>query len=74
MVYPNPGSLIQYIPSHAGAGTNLIPYGTEYAKVRWIERNTIGLYVKKINKRALCLFGEELFEVALDCIQSYKEE
>jgi len=82
-----PGNLITLQPSHPiGEGLNLIVLGTEYTEVKWVKRNTIGLYIKtmddisldpflkKGNRKAICLFGEELFEVILSCIQPYKEE
>lgn len=84
MIQFKPGNLITLQPSHPiGEGLNLIVLGTEYTEVRWVKRNTIGLYIKTTNtfaepirkhNKAVCLFGEELFEVAWSCIQLYKEE
>ena len=77
MTYPNPGSLIYYIPYHPGDGTNLIRYGTEFTEVKWIKRNEIGLFVKispDLASRAICLFGEELFTVPIASIKTYTEE
>lgn len=89
MIQFKPGNLITLQPSHPiGEGLNLIVLGTEYTEVKWVKRNTIGLYIKtmdnvsldpflltnKGNKKAICLFGEELFEVAWSCIQPYTEE
>lgn len=79
MIQFKPGNLITLQPSHPiGEGLNLIVLGTEYTEVRWVKRNTIGLYIKTIRQekhnKAVCLFGEELFEVAWSCIQPYTEE
>ena len=86
MIQLKPGNLITLQPSHpTGEGLNLIVLGTEYTEVRWVKRNTIGLYIKTTNtfvepihqekhNKAICLFGEELFEVAWSCIQPYTEE
>ena len=81
MTYPNPGSLIRYIPFYPGEGTNLIRYGTEYTEVKWIKRNEIGLFVKVLEgvspdnaSRAICLFGEQLFIVNITSINPYTEE
>lgn len=77
MSQPNPGSLIRYVPSHPGAGTNLIRYRTEFTELKWIKRNEIGLFVKvspDLASRAICLFGEELFTVPITSIKPYTEE
>lgn len=86
MIQFKPGNLITLQPSHPiGEGLNLIVLGTEYTEVKWVKRNTIGLYIKTTNNtyvdrfkreynKAICLFGEELFEVAWSCIQPYTED
>ena len=73
----NPGNLIRYIPSHRWDGTNLILYGTEFTEVKWVKRNTIGMFIKlapDLASRAICLFGEQLFTCPITSIKPYAEE
>ncbi len=72
-----PGNLITLQPSHPiGEGLNLVVEGSDYTEVRWIKRNTIGVFIKRTPPvgRALCLFGEDLVNVSISNIQPYKED
>ena len=68
-----PGNLISFQPSHPPSeGLNVISSGTEYAEVKWILRNTIGLFVKispDDRKKAICLFDDQLFLVNITAIE-----
>jgi len=68
-----PGNLISFQPSHPPSeGLNVISFGTEYVKVKWLLRNTIGLFVKMSpddRNRAICLFDDQLFLVPITAIQ-----
>jgi len=77
----NPGNLIYYVPYHPGDGTNLILYGTEFTEVKWVKRNTIGIFIKLYpdpdlikGNSAICLFGEQLFTCPITSIKPYTEE
>jgi len=73
-----PGNLINFQPSHPPSeGLNVIRFGTEYTEVKWILRNTIGLFVKispDLATRAICLFDDQLFLVPIASIKTYTEE
>ena len=68
-----PGNLISFQPSHPPSeGLNVIRFGTEYTEVKWILRNTIGLFVKispDDRKKAICLFGDQLFITPITAIE-----
>jgi hypothetical protein len=68
-----PGNLISFQPSHPPSeGLNVISFGTEYAKVKWLLKNTIGLFVKispDDRNRAICLFDDQLFIVPITAIE-----
>jgi hypothetical protein len=68
-----PGNLIIFQPSHPlSEGLNVIRFGTEYTEVKWILRNTIGLFVKTSpddRKKAICLFGDQLFITPITAIE-----
>ena len=68
-----PGNLIIFQPSHPSSeGLNVIRFGTEYTEVKWILRNTIGLFVKispDDRKKAICLFGDQLFITPITAIE-----
>lgn len=68
-----PGNLISFQPSHPPSeGLNVIRFGTEYTEVKWILRDTIGLFVKispDLATRAICLFDDQLFIVPITAIQ-----
>ena len=68
-----PGNLISFQPSHPPSeGLNVIRFGTEYTEVKWILRNTIGLFVKispDLATRAICLFDDQLFLVPITAIE-----
>jgi hypothetical protein len=74
-----PGNLISFqpVPSQSWSPTSsacgaIISYGTEYAEVKWILSNTIGLFVKispDDRKKAICLFGDQLFIVPITSIE-----
>ena len=69
-----PGNLISFQPSHPPSeGLNVIRFGTEYAKVKWLLKNTIGLFVKispDDRNRAICLFDDQLFIVPITAIET----
>ena len=68
-----PGNLISFQPSHPPSeGLNVIRFGTEYTEVKWILRDTIGLFVKispDDRNRAICLFDDQLFIVPITAIE-----
>jgi hypothetical protein len=68
-----PGNLISFQPSHPPSeGLNVIRFGTEYTEVKWILRNTIGLFVKispDLATKAICLFDDQLFLVPITAIE-----
>jgi hypothetical protein len=68
-----PGNLISFQPSHPPSeGLNVIRFGTEYTEVKWILRDTIGLFVKispDLATKAICLFDDQLFLVPITAIQ-----
>jgi len=68
-----PGNLINFQPSHPPSeGLNVIRFGTEYTEVKWILRDTIGLFIKispDLATRAICLFGDQLFLVPITAIE-----
>jgi len=68
-----PGNLISFQPSHPPSeGLNVIRFGTVYTEVKWILRNTIGLFVKispDDRKKAICLFGDQLFITPITAIE-----
>ena len=68
-----PGNLINFQPSHPPSeGLNVIRFGTEYTEVKWILRNTIGLFVKispDLATKAICLFEDQLFLVPITAIE-----
>ncbi len=68
-----PGNLISFQPSHPPSeGLNVIRFGTEYTEVKWILRDTIGLFVNicpDLATRAICLFEDQLFIVPITAIQ-----
>ena len=68
-----PGNLIIFQPSHPPSeGLNVIRFGTEYTEVKWILRNTIGLFVKispDLATMAICLFDDQLFLVTITAIE-----
>ena len=68
-----PGNLISFQPSHPPSeGLNVIRFGTEYTDVKWILRNTIGLFVKispDLATKAICLFDDQLFLVPITAIE-----
>ncbi len=81
MIQFKPGNLITLQPSHPiGEGLNLVVEGSDYTEVRWIKRNTIGVFIKLTKQdslgggRSLCLFGEDLVNVSISNIQPYKED
>ena len=69
-----PGNLISFQPSHPPSeGLNVIRFGTEYTEVKWILRDTIGLFVKispDDRNRAICLFDDQLFIVPITAIET----
>jgi hypothetical protein len=72
-----PGNLISFQPSHPPSeGLNVIRFGTEYTEVKWILRDTIGLFVKispDLATKAICLFDDQLFLVPITAIQLFQE-
>lgn len=72
-----PGNLISFQPSHPPSeGLNVIRFGTEYTEVKWILRDTIGLFVKispDLATRAICLFDDQLFIVPITAIKVFQE-
>jgi len=68
-----PGNLIIFQPSPPSSeGLNVIHFGTEYTEVKWILRNTIGLFVKispDLATKAICLFDDQLFLVPITAIE-----
>jgi len=69
-----PGNLIIFQPSHPPSEdlAAIIRFGTEYTEVKWILRNTIGLFVKispDDRKKAICLFGDQLFITPITAIE-----
>jgi hypothetical protein len=72
-----PGNLISFQPSHPPSeGLNVIRFGTEYTEVKWILRDTIGLFIKispDLATRAICLFDDQLFIVPITAIQLFQE-
>ena len=72
-----PGNLISFQPSHPPSeGLNVIRFGTEYTEVKWILRDTIGLFVKispDLATKAICLFDDQLFLVPITAIQPFQE-
>jgi hypothetical protein len=72
-----PGNLISFQPSYPPSeGLNVIRFGTEYTEVKWILRNTIGLFVKispDLATRAICLFDDQLFIVPITAIKVFQE-
>lgn len=72
-----PGNLISFQPSHPPSeGLNVIRFGTEYTEVKWILRDTIGLFVKispDLATKAICLFDDQLFIVPITAIQPFQE-
>ena len=60
---------------------NLIRVGTEFTEVKWVKRNTIGMFIKLApdpdyyyGNSAICLFGEQLFTCPITSIKPYTEE
>jgi hypothetical protein len=72
-----PGNLISFQPSHPPSeGLNVIRFGTEYTEVKWILRDTIGLFIKispDLATRAICLFDDQLFLVPITAIKVFQE-
>ena len=72
-----PGNLIIFQPWSSQSWSSedlaaIISFGTEYAEVKWILRNTIGLFVKispDDRKKAICLFDDQLFIVPITAIE-----
>ena len=70
-----PGNLIIFQPTHLPSEdlAAIIRFGTEYTEVKWILRNTIGLFVKispDLATKAICLFDDQLFLVPITAIET----